>query len=39
MADHEYDVPDPIGLTVGGYITVSGRIEEAVRDILRALLP
>ena len=38
MPDYEYDVPDPIGLTVGGYITVSARIEEALGDILRALL-
>lgn len=38
MPDYEYDVPDPIGLTVGGYVTVSARIEEGLRDILRALL-
>lgn len=38
MPDYEYDVPDPIGLTVGGYLTVSARIEEGLRDILRALL-
>jgi hypothetical protein len=39
MPDHEYDVPDPIGLSVDGYLTVAARLQVSLADLLRALLP
>lgn len=39
MPDHEYEVPDPIGLSVDGYLTVAARLEASLTDLLRALLP
>lgn len=38
MPDHEYDVPDPIGLTLGGYQDVVRRMDRPIEDIFRALL-
>jgi protein-tyrosine phosphatase len=38
LPDHEYDVPDPIGLPVDGYTAVASRIERPIRDIFRILL-
>ena len=36
--EYAYDVPDPIGLTVDGYVTVAARMEAAIGDTLRTLL-
>lgn len=36
--DYAYDVPDPIGLAVDDYVTVAGRMEAAVGDIIQTLL-
>jgi protein-tyrosine-phosphatase len=38
MPPYEYDVPDPIGLSLDGYVEVAGRMERPIADFLRALL-
>ena len=38
MPAWEYDVPDPIGLTVDGYVTVAARLESSLTFLLRALV-